>query len=33
MRATEAVPWRTGEEVPQLIREERAEADDLAGEE
>lgn len=31
MRSTEAVPWRTDEELSELIRQERAEADDLAG--
>ena len=31
VRGSKAVPWRTDEEVSELIREESAEADDLAG--
>lgn len=33
IRASEAVPWRTDDEVSELIGEENAEADDLAGKE
>lgn len=32
IRGTEVVPWRTDEELDQLIREECTETDDLAGE-